>query len=93
MAKTMQEMTNEEFFAFFSMELMKGWMPLDTYMRLYPEEKRNAIQIRIKRKVWTRGVHYAVPEGSRTWVNAIAIRQWVAGDTPAAWVTGEVAPP
>lgn len=76
--KPVSEMTNHEFMDFVVKHGMQGWIPLLTYIRLFPEETRSKISTRIKRKHWQRGVHFNTPEGSGMWVNVIAIGNWVA---------------
>lgn len=77
MTKPIQDMTNEEFFKFVIEDTMQGWIPMKTYLKLFPGETRAGIEARIARKVWKRGVHYNVPDKGRTWVCLTAIRQWV----------------
>lgn len=70
-----QVQTNEEFFQS-CITMQAGWIPLLTYLRMYPEETKTAIQTRIRREVWLRGVHYNTPPHGRMWVNVIAIGKW-----------------
>lgn len=74
--KTYDQMTNDEFFEFVVKKL-DGWIPLATYRRLFPSESAEAIETRLRRGVWQRGVHYVVPKNGRPWVNLTAIRAWV----------------
>lgn len=76
--KSISEMTNQEFMDFVIKQGLQGWIPLRSYLRLFPEETRSAITSRIKRKHWQRGLHYNTPPGSDMWVNVIAIGNWVA---------------
>lgn len=81
--KPVNEMTNDEFFNFVVNQGLKGWVPLETYLRIFPEESKEAIETRIKRRHWLRGVHYTTPKGSRMWVNIIAIGAWVQAQADA----------
>lgn len=81
MTKSVDEMTNEEFFRFVVDECLEGWIPLKAYLRVMPEETKIAIETRIKRKHWVRGVHYHTPPGSFMWVNLRAIRRWASGQS------------
>lgn len=80
--KPVSQMTNEEFLRYVVEDCLDGWVPLKTYLRLFPEETKVAVESRIKRRYWQRYVHYNTPEGSNTWVNLKAIRQWVLGQQP-----------
>lgn len=77
--KPLSEMSNDEFFNYVVEQNLKGWIPLGTYLRLFPEETREAIEVRIKRGYWKRGVHCNRPLGSHLWVNLTAIGEWAAG--------------
>lgn len=81
--KSLSEMTNDEFVAFVIEQGLKGWVPLLAYTRLFPEETKDAIEMRIKRKHWVRGVHYTTPAGSKMWLNVIAIGEWVQASADA----------
>lgn len=76
--KPLHEMANDEFLEYVVKEGLKGWIPLRAYTRFFPEESRSAVETRIKRRHWKRGVHYSTPEGANMWVNVIAIGEWVA---------------
>lgn len=89
MSKPINEMTNDEFLAFVIEHGLKGWVPLQSYLRLFPEETKVGIETRIKRKHWVRGVHYTTPQGSRMWVNVIAIGKWVADSAAIDLADGE----
>lgn len=75
--KNPSEMDDAEYSAWVTERMMGGWIPLRDYQRLYPAETQAKIDTRLARKVWVRGVHYAVPPQSRAWVNVIAIRKWI----------------
>ena len=77
---SLDKMTNDEFHTFVLEQMMQGWMPLKTYMRYFPSETKLAIEARLARGVWERGVHYTTPPRGAPWVNIIAIRKWVTGD-------------
>lgn len=81
--KPVNEMTNAEFVEFIVSFGMKGWIPLETYIQLFPSETRVTVESRIKRKYWTRGVHYTYPPGARMWVNTIAIGEWAQAQADA----------
>jgi len=74
--KSYDQMTNDEFLEFV-VKRLDGWIPLDTYIRLFPSETRLGIETRLRRGVWQRGTHYTVPRQGRAWVNLTAIRDWV----------------
>lgn len=90
--KTVAEMTNDEFLKYVVEEGLRGWIPLKTYLRLFPEESKPAIETRMKRKHWQRGVHYSTPEGGKIWVNLLAIRAWVEGDKDEVSLASRDAP-
>lgn len=72
-------MSEEEFVEKCLSDMMGGWIPLERYLKLYPEEKANAVHKRVQQGVWQRQVHYAAPRGSSAWVNLPAIRLWLEG--------------
>lgn len=79
--KPIAEMSAEEYARWMAEQMMGGWVPIDRYMRMFPNEKRKNIETRLQRGIWKRGVHYSVPQrGSRAWVNLIAIRKWIEDD-------------
>lgn len=83
--KSIEQMTNDEFFEFVVDYQLKGWIPLKMYLRLFPTETRSAIEQRLKKGFWKRGVHYSVPQGGDAWVNLTAIQQWVVqSEAPVA---------
>lgn len=83
--KAIDQMTNDEFFKFVVDYQLKGWIPLKMYLRLFPVETRVAIEQRLRKGHWQRGVHYSVPQGGDAWVNLTAIQQWVTqGETLVA---------
>lgn len=71
------KMSDDEYRDWAMRVLMGGWIPLRDYFRMYPSETQSAIDTRVNRKVWQRGVHYVVPPNANAWVNLIAIREWV----------------
>lgn len=75
--KNPSQMSDEEYSAWVAERMMGGWIPLRDYFRMYPGETQAKIDTRIARKVWLRGVHYAVPPQSRAWVNLREIRKWI----------------
>lgn len=80
--KTFDEMTNDEYRRWVVEYMMQGWIPLRMYFRLYPTETQQAVDSRLVKKQWLRGVHHSVPVGGSPWVNLIAIREWVAAGRP-----------
>jgi hypothetical protein len=92
--KDPSKMSDTEYSAWITETMMGGWVPLRQYLRTYPDETQAKIDTRLSRKVWERGVHFAVPPKSRAWVNLPAIRQWIesgVGDglEPEGLVTGD----
>lgn len=82
--KPLAEMSAEEYALWIGEKMMGGWVPIEHYMRMFPKEKRKNIEVRLKRGIWKRGVHYAVPDrSSRAWVNLLAIRAWIESDQQA----------
>lgn len=80
-SKPIAEMSAEEYTLWIAEKMMGGWVPIEHYMRMYPREKRNNIDKRLKRGIWKHGVHYAVPDrAARAWVNLLAIRAWIEAD-------------
>lgn len=53
------------------------WIPVKRYMQLYGESKA-AINNRIARDLWTRGVHFNVVKGGGTWISIKGINEWAA---------------
>ena len=60
-------------------DMMKGWVPLRMYLRMYPDETKRAVEARVLRGAWVRKVHYFAPSGSPAWVCLPAIQQWASG--------------
>ncbi len=55
------------------------WIPQEKYLEIYGE-KKNAIDERIKKRQWIKGVHYNVPKGSKgRWINVKAVNEWASG--------------
>lgn len=75
-------MTEQEFIEKCLSDFMSGWVPVDRYLQLYPEETAGKIQGRVKQGRWQRGVEYACPKGSRPWINLPAVRRWLEADRP-----------
>lgn len=81
--KTIAEMTNDEFMKHVVEDCLQGWIPLKTYLRLFgPEETKVAVESRIRRGFWKKGVQFHTPKGTYMWVNLHAIREWVTASLP-----------
>jgi hypothetical protein len=82
----MSELTNlseNEFIAKCLSDMMHGWIPLKTYLRMYPDETKRSVEGRVAKKIWQWRVHYFCPKGSQAWVNLPAIHLWASGlDSP-----------
>jgi hypothetical protein len=74
--KLIRQMTNEEFEGFVVNDMLQGWIPLKAYQRYFPNETNNAINTRINRGFWQRGVHFNHPKGGGMWVCLKAIHLW-----------------
>ncbi len=74
-----EKMTEEDFVEHCLTNMMGGWVPVATYLRMFPDETMNAIHKRVQQGGWTRQVHYAAPKGSTSWINLPAVRLWLEG--------------
>jgi hypothetical protein len=88
-------MKNDEFQEFVISKMLQGWIPLKTYLTMFPSETASKVDTRLSRGIWKRGVHHTVPRGAQAWVNLNAIREWVVesipqDDTVLGSETGEV---
>lgn len=77
--RTADGLSEDEFIAKCLADMMQGWIPLKTYLRMFPDEDKRAIEGRVARGHWKRRVHYFAPKGGTAWVNLPAIREWAAG--------------
>jgi hypothetical protein len=75
--KPVDKMTNDEFMEFVVDRMMGGWVPIKTYLKWFSSETKLAIETRLQRGYWQKGVHYVTPKGGTAWVNVKAIREWV----------------
>lgn len=66
-----------------------GALPLKRWCEITGENV-NAVHQRIYRKVWKDGVHVTKAEGGGWWVQLAAVRDWIAGATPAEMVASAV---
>lgn len=78
--KSVEKMTNDEFMEFVVDHMMGGWVPIKTYIKWFPSETKIAIETRLQRGYWQKGVHYVTPKGGTAWVNVKAIREWVTAN-------------
>lgn len=83
-------LTEEEFIAKITKDMMGGWVPLQVYLQAYPMETANAVHNRVRRGHWQHRVHYSAPKGGGAWVNVPAIRLWLEGQ--AVTRSGESTP-
>lgn len=77
--RTADGLSEDEFIAKCLSDMMQGWIPLKTYLRMFPDEDKRAVEGRVSRNVWKRRVHYFAPKGGTAWVNLPAIRDWASG--------------
>jgi hypothetical protein len=62
---------------------MLAWVPLPAYLAS-TGETREAINKRLARGHWLRGIHARKPDGSADlWVNLQAVNDWAEGRVPA----------
>lgn len=60
-----------------------SWVHIDQYLR-DRGDTREAVEQRLRRGHWLRGVHARRPDGSKAlWVNLTAVGDWAAGKVPA----------
>lgn len=77
--RTADGLSEDEFIVKCLSDMMQGWIPLKTYLRMYPDENKATIETRVYRGTWKRRVHYFAPKGGTAWVNLPAIHAWVSG--------------
>jgi hypothetical protein len=53
-----------------------GWITLDVWLERYGEDS-NAVQKRINTGIWSRGEHYATPDGGQAYVHEERGRKWL----------------
>lgn len=53
-------------------------VPVRKYMELYGESKA-AIDMRIARGHWRKGIEYGVPKGGGLWISIKAVNEWARG--------------
>jgi hypothetical protein len=58
-----------------------GWIELDAYCEKYGERK-NTVHKRVADGTWERGVIYASPSGSVTYVHEERAKEWLAARPP-----------
>jgi hypothetical protein len=63
---------------------MLDWVPMTAYLAEAKGETADAVDGRLRRGHWLRGVHTRRPEGAKElWINLRAVEDWAAGKTPA----------
>jgi len=61
---------------------MADWVPLPEYLRR-TGETAEAVDSRLRRGYWLKGVHARKPEGAKDlWINERAVDDWAAGVKP-----------
>lgn len=62
---------------------MLNWVPLSEYCA-QSNETPAAVDARLRRGHWLKGVHARKPEGAKElWINLKAVDDWAAGRQPA----------
>jgi len=62
---------------------MLRWIKLSKYCK-ETDDTADAVDARLRRGIWLKGVHAQKPEGSKElWVNLDAVNDWVEGSKPA----------
>lgn len=69
-------MTENDYAREVVLDMLGGWITLARYVEL-SGETRDAVHMRVHRKVWQVGVHYIAPPGCGAWVNAAAVGRWL----------------
>lgn len=63
---------------------MLDWVPITAYLDSAKGDTREAVESRLRRGHWLRGVHARKPEGAKElWINLPAVNDWAAGKSPA----------
>lgn len=77
--RSYEKLSEEDFIVKCLTDMMGGWVPLATYLKMFPDESQNAIHKRVQQGKWLRQVHYSAPKGGAGWVNLPAVRLWLEG--------------
>ncbi len=63
---------------------MLNWVPLSEYVAQARGETADAVDARLRRGHWLKGIHARKPDGAKElWINLRAVEDWAAGKTPA----------
>lgn len=61
-----------------------NWVPLSEYCARAKGETADAVDNRLRRGHWLKGVHARKPEGAKElWINLLAVEDWAEGKKPA----------
>lgn len=60
-----------------------NWVPISEYCAQAKGETPAAVDARLRRGHWLKGIHARKPDGAKElWINLRAVEDWAAGKTP-----------